>query len=465
MIMGPAPNNPSLLLAFLAVIAPLVLGLILLRRSRRRVGSAPHCPSCDYLLYGNTSAVCPECGLALTQETIALGDRRRSRAMVITGLTLFALALLLLATVGVWTARSYDWYQLRPTAWVIDDAGSRDPSVDPRRAWRELTRRMAAGRFSDSNHRRLIRVALDEQANANQDTPPRPVSPITRELLDYLGDRHVAGQLSADDAKRFFENSARVHVRVRSVVVRDDLAPVEVSHVSNTPAGTWWLQYDDTTLTSPPTTRPIVAGGSSGMTSGMMAVGATTFRINAPPPGDHPLTVTQRFRVFQGKSFEPTRSKMLHEWTATTQATLHVVDRLPPELALKRVEDPNLAAAVRAAISAKEIRLDGNPAPTRSPRATAEIGLANPPAGIAFDVFVRSPAGKEFRLGDVYLAKNGNTNWVVSETWPKDWPTDLKTVDLVFRPNERVARQSIDLFEMWNAEVVISGVPVVRTGK
>src|SRR5687767_485524 len=97
--MSPAPLSPLIVLALILI--PLFAGLFLLRRSRRRVGSAPHCPRCDYLLYGNTTAVCPECGHAVTPDNIVYGERARSRLYLITGLLLILAALGLAATLGV----------------------------------------------------------------------------------------------------------------------------------------------------------------------------------------------------------------------------------------------------------------------------------------------------------------------------------------------------------------------------
>src|SRR4051812_13805814 len=116
-----APLN--LILLVIAGVA-LAWGFWLVRRSRRRLGDTPHCRACDYDLTANASDVCPECGLALGDANVIRGDPVRLRGRFARGLLLIALALVLGGAVAVSSAQNYDWYRLRPTSWVIDDAAS-----------------------------------------------------------------------------------------------------------------------------------------------------------------------------------------------------------------------------------------------------------------------------------------------------------------------------------------------------
>jgi hypothetical protein len=450
--MTPTPDTMSLITILAAIALLLLAGIILIRRSRRRVGTSPHCPGCDYLLYGNTSAVCPECGRALSPQTIVIGDVRRSRAMLGWGLLLIAIALLLLATVGIKTVATYDWYRLRPTAWVIDDTVSRDPSADVSRAWRELTRRRALHKLSDDHEARLTQLALAEQANANQDAPPKPTSPIIREFLEYLGDRQLAGQLSSDQSRQFFENSARVRLGIRPSVVAGDVAPIEVTHLNCGPSSPWFITVEETTLTVASMKPIIVADGGS--TSGVGAGTSSTHRIPAPAPGDYPVAVTQRVRIYDRMT--KFAIPPAHEWTVSAKGTLHVV---PPSAAapIKRITDPTVSAKVRSAISVKQVTVT----PGQFPRATLDVDIRPSPAPLAFEVLLAS-GGEQFPVGTIHLAKGAQTQWKLSGDWPKDLEPAGGKVDVIFRPSEKVARETIDLLEMWGEEVVIKDVPVAK---
>src|SRR5689334_18249272 len=100
----------------------------------RRSGATPHCRRCGYVLVGNQSGTCPECGQAWTDATVILGERHRQKPLGFTGLILLLLGIAIGG--GLWLT-DINWYQYMPQQLVVADAASPDPKI-AQRAWDEL---------------------------------------------------------------------------------------------------------------------------------------------------------------------------------------------------------------------------------------------------------------------------------------------------------------------------------------
>src|SRR5688572_1519983 len=196
------------------VLPPLVLGLVLIKLGYvpRRRGETPHCRKCNYTLTGLTSDRCPECGQALSPGAIVHGERRRRPALGIAGgfLLLLALANIALILVG----DRVKWYQLKPTAWVIDDATDPSSAIAVR-AWDELMRRADAAKLSAANEHEMTELALREQGSAT-------AGPIGGQLLQYMGRRAGAGKLTNDQRTRFLDQGMKFTVTARQKIARGD---------------------------------------------------------------------------------------------------------------------------------------------------------------------------------------------------------------------------------------------------
>jgi hypothetical protein len=76
---------------------------------------------------------------------------------------------------------------------------------------------------------------------------------------------------------------------------------------------------------------------------------------------------------------------------------------------------------------------------------------------LAFDVFARVK-GKEFPLGSVTFRGSGIRGFG-THTLPIG---GLRTVDLVLRSNDALARQTIDMNQIWQGELVLRDLPVQK---
>jgi hypothetical protein len=110
--------------------------------------------------------------------------------------------------------------------------------------------------------------------------------------------------------------------------------------------------------------------------------------------------------------------------------------------------------------------------PQRMVNAAFSIGGAGTP--FAFDVYLRYD-GKEQRLGELTSGEaareaNDFMDWggiggnqrMIATTVENELP---ETVELVFRPSEKVARRTIDLKEIYNAEIIVRDVRVQSLGR
>jgi hypothetical protein len=145
-----------------------VTGIVLIRWGLRpsRRGSTPYCKTCGYNLTGSTADRCSECGTVLGQAQIVYGERRKKPVFIRCGILL-----ILLTSVPLFVAaRRINWYQLRPTAWVIGDFRT-STAADQKRAWDELTRRFEAEKLIDNYAEYYDAPWEDTPTSATQEAP------------------------------------------------------------------------------------------------------------------------------------------------------------------------------------------------------------------------------------------------------------------------------------------------------
>ena len=421
----------------------LMVGVLAIRSGRlRRVGTSPHCRRCDYVLTGNESAVCPECGQDLDPGNIILGERFRPRSFWV-GLVLALVNLLLMLAIVSPVIYQYDWYRWRPVSWVIEDSKSRN-YAQAIRAFDELDRRRLVNRLSDADERRLIGFALSQQNLAQ--TPGAITSPILPNLLDYLGQRALAGKLSDAEKKQFFENAIHFRIRVRPEIVAGELYAMDISSIDCGPSSGFWMDMPKQSLVIGPNMQ-WQEEGASGSTFGS---GTETRMAKAPAAGDYPVTLTSHLSV---SSAPPglLKSKVNYEWTDTTTSSLHVVER--PLKDFKLLDKPELLSTIASGISASAI------VPHRH-SLSLTISVRPLPENIAFEIFIRD-SGKEYRLSEMALAKGQRMNFhMAGQSF--ETPLSGDKVDIILRSSERVGRRTIDLFDIWKGEIVIKDVPVNR---
>lgn len=435
------------------VLVPLALGVVLLaggswllRRGfrPRRVGSMPHCAKCNYNLTGISSEHCPECGSILSAETVVHGEPTRARLRLVLGgaILIPAAALLALALYSV------DWYQFRPSRWLISDLSGSNVSV-ARRAWRELMRR-------DEPNTSLRTQLIESCLKAQQSTG---APPVLNDMMDYLGKLLLAGQLSDVQKDTFFTQAVTLKLVVRPKVVLGDPTPYRVEHQGRGSSQPLW-----TRLTQP---RVLLDGqviresvtGSSGW-SGINSSGSSTRSEMFQSPGQHTLAIDNHVAVYVGNydDADPQRN-LLWERTIPLRADFEILPAEPPGY-VKHLTDAALGEALRAAIIPSDFRI---PAKTDRTRAALEgqLQMSNLPAPTAFEVIYRVH-GKDYPGSSVSAAKGSSTTYGLSlwDHGEKAMPRTMTSVDIILRGSEKVARGTVELLEFWDGELVYKDVPV-----
>lgn len=84
------------------------------------------------------------------------------------------------------------------------------------------------------------------------------------------------------------------------------------------------------------------------------------------------------------------------------------------------------------------------------------IEIKAPPVSAAFDVIARVN-DKEYRAGRVYMAKGQSISWGTEGEYSGP---PAEKMDIILRSSKEAARDTVDLFEIWDGELVYKDVPV-----
>ena len=435
-------SNVVRLLLFLAL-PPLLLGLVLVKLAYfpRRRGNTPHCRKCNYTLTGLSSDRCPECGQVLNEDTIVHGERTRHQILggVASSLLLLAVAI----TAVILASDRIDWYQYKPTSWVIDDAASATPA-EATRAWTELQRRMTGGSLTEEQHAKLTEVALAEQANPTG-------GPIGRSLLDYLGARAADGKLSELQKERFVDQAVKFTLTVRPRIAKGDPVYYRIAHAGRGPSQGWWSS--STVKEIRINGKAVNQGGFGSSGSSLGGPGATATSVEFSEPGQHSLEADIEHSVRQGPMGDP--NKGTHFLTRkVTRATTFQILADPPADFVKMVPSDAARAELMTNIKSKNAILQPD-----SDYMHVNLDVRPLTVNIAFDVFGRI-GDQEFPLGTMSLPKNTPMGFSMGGSEIVKKFGRPKSLTVILRSSEKVARRSVEIYDAWEGELVFEDVPV-----
>ncbi len=405
-----------------------------------RRGDAPHCRECDYNLTGLTSENCPECGQLLTANHIVTGQRRKRIGLIIVG-TLCILPILLAAPRFLTKA---NWYRLKPTAWVIDDLQSTTQAT-ARGAWFELDRRTKTTQLSPEHHNKLVTVCLEEQSRPERGT----VNFVLSDCVDFLGDAHLRQRLSQEQTDTFFEQIIQTKLQVRHEIAPGEKVPYQLTAHGRNPGVPWWTRIDDR--------RILVDGmevqGDVG-SSTFSGTGGTISRsgsVACPGPGRHNLTTVATLYVYTGPNSDTPASTLRHQREIRRHADFTVLETEPDDY-FKLVDNPQLAEQIHDCIDIRKL----NASQSMAGHISVDMSIAPLPTNVAFDVIFRMD-GRETAEGG-FTRRQGeplqNTFYHVQYNGVLP-----KTLDLILRSSEKRARETVDVFEIWNGELIFENIP------
>jgi hypothetical protein len=149
-------------------------------------------------------------------------------------------------------------------------------------------------------------------------------------------------------------------------------------------------------------------------------------------------------------------SLQLYQSDQTLTGNFEVVTMKPGDL-VKPIFDPKLAAVVKAAIVPQSFRFNAR----NGSSFEGNILFIAAPVNLAFDVYVRY-GGSEQRLGTVTCSAQGGVFSNAYYVTGKGRPPVPRMVDIILRPSEQAARDTVDQYRYWNQELVYPNVPVAQ---
>ncbi len=409
----------------------------------RRRGDVPFCRKCKYNLTGSTSQHCPECGRQINAKSVVFGERYTRRGLTYASLLFYLPAYVqFLAMVP-----SLSYYQLLSTEWLIDAAQSDDATIH-RPAWNELQRRITAQDLTGEEFQELIDVSLAAHAKF---APDADLPQQTFEYIKLLGTAYSGNHLTDEQIDALCDNMVYMELNVRPTVLAGESVPAELKLQYYSLPAPWWIRIERVN---------IVSGGQMRSDYSRYAphriplsrFGSFTHQLDFDQYaiGQHQLSVNATVAVYVGQSGNKAKSKLKREYDFQMRADYEVVESLPPNQFIVSREKET-GDDLRDAIWLSDFRL-------RNGQVHGTINYENLPVDVAFDVYSRV-IGDTTQVESLLIRRQ---RWKsrYRVRWPHNGPT-FDTLDLMLRSDVTRARQTVDIFETWEGDIVFEDVPVV----
>lgn len=411
----------------------------------RRRGTEPRCRGCNYNLTGNTSERCPECGRVLRPNAIVHGTRRKRPWRIGGGVLL----LLLAVTAAMPNLMRINWYAYKPTGWVLSDL--HNPTLK-QQAWFELMRRnnYGAGGLADQHLHRLVAFALAEQARP-WGTWPKYY------FVDFLGDRYTDGQLTPTEAQQFLTQAVLLKLDVRSPTMLGEEVFYFLEYQMRLPTANYWVELA--------TQEVRVDRGSPDEFSvpfahspGVRGDGSLGGRLPPPKVGTHHVAVDVGITVYRGRNMDQANSVKLFETQQQVRQTCVVLaDEMADRLITGTVEEQQ--ELMQARLRVERVVCYGTHGSGVYLRANAL------PVAVAFDVFVRYGTHEEYVGAIACGPRVLNSSWHVGGRALALCVGEPTTCTVILRSSAAAARQSVDVRQYWEGELVFEDVPIERAAE
>lgn len=429
----------------LALIGSIALSLLVILREWRGVviSQSLNCGRCQFILEGLPTPVrtCPECGCDFQRSPRKLRYEQRYRRWWLLGPAIAMPIVLVLMLGGSLVSRGGRQVLLRhaPASFARAQVTLGGTFCDE--ALTELQSRIMSGTLAPAERDELITYLLQRQADQ------------TREWRVKMGDvimaARMANAVSDADWAAFAAGSVTVSAKCRPTAVSGREIPISVT-LGKGRGGAVGL---------PPMVRVSVDWAPPDQADrarakplgGAMATVTPTFTTRGPravvASGEQavPVTVFLDVPPMNGSGFASSGTP-----AATHSFTLKTMVSPPTVPIVTRRKDAVAAEALKRALKVREATLvlsSGEDAP----QCRVELRADARPANFAYDVFIRfgPPArGEETKLGTITGTTNsGFSSWILSQP-VTDIGTDTRrpaSVDVILRPSEEAAVESIDL--------------------
>ncbi|MCB9850875.1 MAG: hypothetical protein H6817_09250 [Phycisphaerales bacterium] len=463
------------LIAVLGLFALVGCVFIWLGLRGKRLGVEPRCRGCGYELTGASSQVCSECGAPIDGRGTVFGKRRRRPLLLIVGVLAVLPFAGSLSTCGYNYVQTVNAYRFYPFDWVL--SGATGGTVD---ALEELDRRLRSDGINDAQRQSIVAAALKEQSASSTSRATQ----IWVNMLEFL---YQSGKLSQADTTRYFNQICTYTFTVRRRVCEFDAVPTMLETEWRSPQAVMpsgglgrfvGLRCDQSRIriTKKDTGEEVaLANRPGGVTSGagrghaFAAKETATHLVRATdlPPGEYEITVIFEEQHYADDVADPNEdSPKVHTRELRMTGDFELVDQDACNT-VQLVNDASLEQAVRNVLTVGQV--DVMPSTLGEDESLVGLMLHSGPLAaasgflpidIAFEITLRS-GDDVWNFGNVVVhagAMAANNKTAILRDF------DADAVDVILRSSADAARETTDVTRIWDGEIVVKDVPVVRPG-
>jgi hypothetical protein len=181
--------------------------------------------------------------------------------------------------------------------------------------------------------------------------------------------------------------------------------------------------------------------------------------------GNHDISLPVRFQVFHGQvdsqmlhredRIAEDSSKLCYQEETLLTGTFEV---LPPGAGdgIKLIKAPSLREQLRGCL--RQFKLSVRQDEPQHSNCSLRVKVDALPIGVAFDVYLRT-GSRDQRVSQLRMPAGKRTSYSMGFTFSTPLP---ESVDVILRSNTAIARDTVDVLEIWDGELVFENVSVVK---
>jgi hypothetical protein len=312
----------------------------------------------------------------------------------------------------------------------------------------ELKQREQSGSLSSKSERQIVDIALVEQATANQ-------TQLTSELLSFLEAQYLAGHLTDAQKSRFGQQAISLTLRIRPIVVLGNRVPFIIRENCRVTGSPFWWRLTGEQGTSKVDGKTVWGmGGGSSSGAGLGSNGSVGTSFECSTVGKHWFEQSFQLELHTGPFDGNNPKDLISQQVCKLSGSFEIVAQ-PPAGDFAVIDDPKLHDLIQSKIKPQQFMLG-----VHNHFLQGQFQIDTSPANLAFDVIARF-GGEEFSLGSIVCGKGAGTDYsVIGRVGHLDPTSHPTTIELILRSSEKVARQTVDMHDMWKGELVYPNVPV-----
>jgi hypothetical protein len=377
----------------------------------------------------------------VSAKSTVYGERKRRPVVAVTGLLLLGVSAALIYR----AARDVEWYRYYPTGFVLSDLGSSDPTR-AKRAVGEIERRWGTETLDDDDFARIFEIGLAEYTSDKR-------SPERYMILTFLGRMFTESLLTETQQATLFETMTEPsRFAVRPRVLQGYPVPVVLEY--RRPPIPGLVLRPSSPLISVDgvmTSYKSLDDSRYSIFPNMLTV--QRYGVDGENVGRHELSADVEARIFDSRIDTPSDVSDSDSDVFERPTVFERQVRLESPFEIIPADGPSDVTLLQAPMSAVRVRTRSN-----------ILGTRNGERHCLFEVFVTSELNTAFRVFKRIENKEWEIGTFASRSPDGRFPKSLLTkvgesrCDLVLRSDPDVARRTVDIFEIWEGELIDEGV-------